>query len=57
MNSDVHVEFGGFIDLLAMVLCTVHKETVYYTFTDVCVLIVLVDAVLLVVYIYLDTLE
>lgn len=57
MNADVHVKFCGFVDLFTMILSTVHKEAAYYTFTDVCVLVILIDAVLLVVYIDLDTLE
>ena len=57
MNPDAHIKFSSFIYLLTMILSTIHKETTYYTFTYIRILIVLVDTILLIIYIYLDSLK
>lgn len=44
MDPYVHVVFGGFVHLITMVLCAVYEETTDDAFTDVCVVVVLVDA-------------
>jgi hypothetical protein len=57
MDSNVHIVLDSFIDLLSMVLCTVHEESTDDTLTNVCIVVVLINTQLFVVYINLDPLE
>lgn len=57
MYPYIHVVLGGLVHLITMILCAVHEETTDYAFTDVSVVIVLVNAKLFVVHIYLYALK
>lgn len=57
MYPYIHVVLGGLVHLITMILCAVHEESTDDAFTDVGVVVVLVNAQLFVVYVYLYTLK
>lgn len=57
MDAYGHVELGGFVDLLPMVLGAVHEEPTDDALADVGVLVILEDGQLGVRYIDLDTFQ
>lgn len=57
MYPHIHVVLGCLIDLLSMVLGTVHKESTDNAFTDVSILVVLVDTQLLIIDVHLYPLK